>query len=288
VQSHGGFRIGPGAEVGFEGGDIAEHTDESIVFIGEGAICTLSGTGPNYSTQMTEHFSQPGAFNITSLPNECPHCHKSIHPHYIGNWYTAIERERADNDEYFMPGTIHKLYALFSCPDKRCLKPFIVLYESGSEKGNYEFQYISPGRRSKIKPIEGVIKEISPDFCEIFDEASIADEGGLTMVSGIGYRKAIEFLVKDYAIKKNPDKKAHIIATRIGGQDGVIHTYLPGDGMKNIAEKATWLGNDETHYTRTWNEFNVDVLKKLIQILVTQIEQYESIEGVLKEMSKKR
>lgn len=38
--------------------------------------------------------------------------------------------------------------------------------------------------------------------------------------------------------------------------------------IKEIAKRATWLGNDETHYFRKWEDKDLNDLKKLIEIVV--------------------
>jgi hypothetical protein len=40
------------------------------------------------------------------------------------------------------------------------------------------------------------VKEISKSYCDIYEEAHKAEEFGLTQVCGVGYRKALEFLLK--------------------------------------------------------------------------------------------
>lgn len=52
--------------------------------------------------------------------------------------------------------------------------------------------------------------------------------------------------------------------------------------MKEIAKRAAWLGNDETHYVRKWETKDVKDLKNLIEISIHWIdmelltEQYQN------------
>ena len=42
--------------------------------------------------------------------------------------------------------------------------------------------------------------------------------------------------------------------------------YISDSNIKDCAAGATWLGNDETHYTRVWTENDINDLKILIQL----------------------
>ena len=44
------------------------------------------------------------------------------------------------------------------------------------------------------------IKKLSSNFCEIFNQAYVAELMKLNEIAGIGYRKALEFLIKDYKL----------------------------------------------------------------------------------------
>jgi hypothetical protein len=49
------------------------------------------------------------------------------------------------------------------------------------------------------------IQMLSPQFCAIYAEAAAAEAGELIQICGLGYGKALEFLMKDYAKRENPD-----------------------------------------------------------------------------------
>lgn len=42
-----------------------------------------------------------------------------------------------------------------------------------------------------------------------------------------------------------------------------------------VAERASWLGNDETHYIRIWEDQSLSDLKKLIELTLHWIEMEE-------------
>lgn len=86
----------------------------------------------------------------------------------------------------------------------------------------------------------------------------------------MGFRKAIEYLVKDWAIQNNPSDKERIIDDLWLGQ--VIKEYYGGE-LKDILERATWLGNDQSHYNKLFEEYNVDDLKELIGLIMVELDR---------------
>lgn len=47
---------------------------------------------------------------------------------------------------------------------------------------------------------------------------------------------------------------------------------MTNDNVKTTAERAAWIGNDETHYARRWEDKDLDDLKTLIELTVHWIE----------------
>jgi hypothetical protein len=88
-------------------------------------------------------------------------------------------------------------------------------------------------------------------------------------ICGVGYRKALEFLIKDYLIKKTPEKGESIKKKFLGK---CIHEDVADAKIKTVSQRAVWLGNDETHYVREWTGENLDSLKKLISLTTHWVE----------------
>ena len=126
---------------------------------------------------------------------------------------------------------------------------------------------------------------MSPDFVTIFAEAERAEMLGLKLICGPGYRKALEFLVKDYVIRSHPDKAEEIKRLNLAK---CIDEYVTDDKVKKVAARAVWLGNDETHYLRKWEEKDVKDLKGLIRLTLHWIEMDELTKQALEEMPEGR
>ncbi len=104
------------------------------------------------------------------------------------------------------------------------------------------------------------LPKISKQFCDIYNEALAAETYGLTQKCGVGYRKSLEFLMKDYLIGRTPGQEHAIKSAPLGA---CISNYVSDDRIKDVAQRATWLGNDETHYVRVWADKDVGDLKDL-------------------------
>ena len=144
---------------------------------------------------------------------------------------------------------------------KRCRYAFIGYTIKGGN-GYYRIVELSKGNRKAVE-IEKDITELSPTFAQIYTEADIAEQEKLMQICGVGYRKALEFLIKDYLIKKYPNLKEKIEKEWLGD---CISEYIEDARVKSIAQRATWLGNDETHYIRKWIDKDLKDLKTLIRI----------------------
>lgn len=99
------------------------------------------------------------------------------------------------------------------------------------------------------KEFSNTITEISPSFDKIYNEAYKAEQQDLEEICGVGYRKALEFLIKDYLISKGEENEETIKNAPLGQ---CIQNYVNDDRIKKVAKRAAWLGNDETHYVRKW------------------------------------
>lgn len=77
----------------------------------------------------------------------------------------------------------------------------------------------------------------------------------------MGYRKALEFLIKDYAIKLNPDKSEKIKNISLSN---CINDFINNERIKKLAKASAWLGNDETHYCRKHDEYDLKSLKSFL------------------------
>ena len=67
----------------------------------------------------------------------------------------------------------------------------------------------------------------------------------------------------------------------------VIKDYYTGD-LKEILERATWLGNDQAHYNRLFDEYDIDVLKELIELIMVELDRQHKMKHYIETIQKRK
>ena len=161
----------------------------------------------------------------------------------------------------------------------KCAKvTFLKTDDYTSQKAKWEYVETTD-RAFFVFPKE--IVSISQKFCVAFEEANHAYLLKLNVVCGVGFRKALEYLIKDYCIYLHPELKQNVLKDELGK---CIAEYIDNAQIKEVAERAVWLGNDESHYERKWSDKNVLDLIKIIDLLTDTIIHDERRKKLLEEM----
>ncbi|NTW33590.1 MAG: DUF4145 domain-containing protein [Bacteroidetes bacterium] len=206
---------------------------------------------------------------IDKEPDKCPICHNFILP---------LQKTGYEIDK-------NKYQLIFMCPNLNCHNLFIGYYGNElflvSDRNAY-LMHVAPKKHVDHEFSECII-ELSPDFVYIFNQAEAANSINLDQVYGIGLRKSLEFLIKDYLIKLNPELKDHISKMNLSK---CIKEHIDDVRIKQCAERAVWLGNDETHYMRLWDNKNIKDLYALIKITLNWIENNLLFKKYMDEMPK--
>jgi hypothetical protein len=209
---------------------------------------------------------------LLTTPDKCAVCGRQGQPDFI---VATIKRQAVS--------------AVFRCPIADCRSLYIAIYRC-SGIGPHAWDAVLHGRAlarySEKKEFPDNVAKISPSFCDIFNQASIAEENGLNHICGPGYRKALEFLIRDYLIQhklKGDEKVQEQVKKTFLGP--VIENYIDDERIKRCAKRATWLGNDETHYVRKWEDKDLSDLKALILLTVDFIDSSIEAERYFSDMS---
>ncbi len=128
------------------------------------------------------------------------------------------------------------------------------------------------------------LMKVSPQFVKVYNQALKAENFSLDEIAGLGYRKALEFLIKDFAIYNNPDKREEIKSTWMMK---CLNDYIDNDKIKTLAEKSEWIGNDEAHYVKIQTERDINDMKKFIDALAYFISMSLIVEDAETMQSKK-
>lgn len=184
--------------------------------------------------------SNSQAFTFTE-PDVCPICKSKIAAEIL---YSVYQTENLK-------------YTFDFCPS--CNNVFIATHDSW---GNV---VLCEPNRFVEKAFTDELATLSPQFVKIYNQASAAEGSSLDEIAGIGYRKALEFLIKDFAISQNSDDADKIKNMQLSP---CINEYIDNAKIKQLAIKSAWLGNDETHYVRKFEDRDINDMKKFIDALV--------------------
>jgi hypothetical protein len=209
-------------------------------------------------------------FKVNKIQDFCPLCHSSIKPVYRYAWVDK-----------------RGLQAVFECPRENCQKLFIAYYRlsTADERSQLETEYYfssSEPIRIKEKAFSGTIANISPQFCEVYNEAHIAEQRRLKNICGAGFRRALEFLIRDYLIHEKKDEKEEIEHKSLLD---CIEQYVDDSRIKECAKMAAWLSDGESHYYRKWGDKDLNDLKVIIDLTVNWIESENLAKKIIEEKS---
>lgn len=203
-------------------------------------------------------------FDVES-PNTCPRCNLAWQPFYAYALYTQTD------DSYHR----YTVDVLWLCPS--CRETSISRYRATDNLYTH-LEYSFPQEYNKITFYKG-IEDLSPLFVKIYNEAVIAEYNNLFEIAGIGYRKALEFLVKDYAIARNPNDKEKIEDMALAK---CVVTYISNPRISAIVERTVWIGNDQTHYKKKHVDRGLEDLKILLDLSVSYITMELQAEEAMK------
>lgn len=212
--------------------------------------------------------------DIDRLPDTCPICHSAGTMQVHASYVRTSEQEASE-----------KAQIALQCPKQDCRKFFVAYYSISSQTGS---SFVARYSHSKPQNYAGTdfpenIVNISPEFITIYNQAEKAEADGLDKIAGVGYRKSFEFLIKDYLISKAANEAAidKIKAKALGS---CIAQDINNENIKTVASRATWLGNDETHYSRIWTDRDINDLKQLIKLSVYWIDSEVMTNSLVQEM----
>ena len=193
-------------------------------------------------------------------PNECPRCHSKIEPRFL---YGFLHSRSAD----YAPDAF---YAFFYCSG--CGKAFIADYDLVASP--VKLVATHPWTFDK-RIFSKEISTVSKDFTEIYNQSLEAETMNLNMIAGIGYRKSLEHLVKDYikffSLNKNKNGEPEDIDSV--NLQKCINSYLGDNELKSLMTVSYWIGNDATHYAQKYDELTIDDMKRFIESVVSIVER---------------
>lgn len=218
----------------------------------------------------------PSDIYLDAAVKECPHCHNKISPIYLEHHRRSFENN------------IDVYDVICQCPS--CYNVFFAEYSgevfqvyANIEDFNLKQCNIYPVMPNNNK-FNNYIKNLSPQFIEIYSQAEIAELSNLNEIAGIGYRKAFEFLVKDYAIYKEPLDEQAIKTDWLAK---VLKERISYEPLSQLADRVNWLGTDHGHYYRKYAEYDIEDLKYCIDTFISWIELLENTKKIVNTIEKR-
>jgi hypothetical protein len=199
---------------------------------------------------------------ISELPSFCPRCRSNAVPTPFG---MGVVWKGDVDDGIDVP---------VCCSS--CGGAYIVLFQAyfhdETDQWTLSFMKTIPDALPKTQ-VSPVMKRISRNFARVFDEAAAAQTAGLEELAGAGYRRALEFLVKDYLCFKQPEKRNTYISTALRN---CIKDHFPLPEIRDLADRAALMGNDYAHYKALGHRDIIEMVS-LINLIHKWIDLQEQI-----------
>ncbi len=193
----------------------------------------------------------------------CPHCFEKLAFSPVN--ISTFDRRVGESFAVSLRCLVCQQYAIFEYH----IKNLDITY-SGTSTHPYTTSLVKYNYNLQIEvTLPEHIEQVSSEFVSIYKQAAMAEAYGLYDVCGLGYRKSAEFLIKDYAIRLNPDKIDKIKSQPLSQ---TIKTYLSDfPKLQTLSTATSWLGNDEAHYIRKHTDKDLSDLKRFIIAAATFI-----------------
>lgn len=185
-----------------------------------------------------------------SKPIECPHC--------------GVIVDATLNDvqsvRYGEGGSV--MIVSMSCT--ACGMDYVPVYTRESAGVRMEFKHLIPLPRQTED--YAALYELSERFQKYHTQAALAEASGSEELAAIGYRAALECLLKDYEITEREKPREEIVKKR-------LHDLLTGfeDDVIISGDVVRIMGNDFAHYERRHEEVPFATLKHYYRICLGHI-----------------
>lgn len=209
------------------------------------------------------------------MPTECPCCKKTmasdLTPIIAVN--NLLPSDAIKDEDDFQAGsecTVVSIYRCTSCNSLFTLwSKHKAEYDENHELGwSCDIQNQYPFN-TNVTAFSDEINGLSPEFVSIYNQSELAESQALNELCGMGYRRALEFLVDSYIRKIKPTESIDA-NLNLGIK---INKYIDDLRIKTLAQKSAWLGNDATHIVNKHpNRDIVTDMKKFIKAMTTIID----------------
>lgn len=242
-----------------------------------------------YNSPINQNFGYQATDIPVPIATECPCCNRVqandlIPIIAVNNLLRANSIEK--DEENIQTESECNVVAIYRCTSCNSLfslwsKHKVVDKESRNVEWTCDVQSIFPFD-AKNTGFSDEVSKLSANFVLVYNQAEYAEAHGLSEICGMGYRRALEYLIDDYIRKIKPTET---IDSSLG-LDKKIKSYIDNQKIKTLAQKSAWLGNDATHIVNKHPDRNIIYdMKKFIRAMVSMIDAefaYEDADSIEK------
>lgn len=188
-----------------------------------------------------------------AIPEQCPFCNHHIAPILQYASYT-----HSDNHEK------SKVVGYWAC--NSCANVFAAYYHLHMPYSMMTLHGELDGTCPPLLSLTDVapsIQETFPYFTEILRQAEIAKAHELTDIAGMGFRKALECLLKDALVYLGRKSRTEVENLKLAA---CIEAFSDHPELEKAANRIRDIGNDYTHYKAKYEGYDLDQLQELIRL----------------------
>lgn len=186
-------------------------------------------------------------WHTIEIPALCPNCGVGFGP-------TSVCRNKfSEEGEYFYFFT-HKCNICF----KYCLTLQIV--------SNDRTRLIAAYPKTQLRQFDQLLRDLSPEFIDMYQASLSSEQNGYANLAGIGYRSAMELLIKDYALDFELSSKEDISRLNL---NRAIDKFFGNDKNAMIpADVVRTFGNNFAHWDKSEKYADLETLKAYLDLVV--------------------
>lgn len=148
-----------------------------------------------------------------------------------------------------------------------CDQHYLVIYNIDKAQKTASFAEMYPSVNVDYR--NDILESVSPRFIFFYNQALRSEERGDIELAAIGYRSALEYLIKDFAINELKVDYKEVVNVKLCD---AITKYLGEKDLTATADVVRILGNDYTHYKRKYPEYDFELLKRYMEIFIKLVE----------------
>lgn len=186
-------------------------------------------------------------------PMTCPHC---------GYGTDGVFRDH--HIFHYEPG--YFVVLCFRCT--HCQKNFFAEYETPNTTSPLNLRFVHLFPDTDIAQPPELLSKLSPRFADLHNQAKTAESKSLIDIAAVGFRAALEVLVKEFAITELNEPAADVESKSLAA---VIGMYLQQADLVKTADVVRILGNDYAHFKKSYPQHDFELLVRYYDIFLNLI-----------------